>query len=121
MFDWHAASPDQGHMRLTHASTHRIVELRWEKANLWLLDNQATTPDWRAIGAGELARHGISLLPSELSAFFSGRVPAGFVQIKTNQWQSKRNDSTIRVKWMGHRLNITDIKNGRQAIFIIHD
>ncbi len=121
MFDWHATSPNQGHMRLTHAFTHRIVELRWEKANLWLRDNQANVPDWRPIGVDELARHGISLLPHELAGFFSGHIPAGFSQTRHGQWLGKRNGNRIRVEWKGHRLNITDIKNGRQAIFIIND
>jgi len=119
MLDWHAASPDQGWLRISHAASGRIIEMRWEKARLWLRDNRAAVAHWRAVDATELASHGIVLLPNEMAAFFVGKPPAGFSRIKPGQWLAVRGESHIRVEWNGRRMTITDFRHGRQAIVII--
>ncbi len=118
MLDWHAASPDQGWLRISHAASGRIIEMRWEKTRLWLRDNRAAAAHWRPVSATELASHGIVLLPNEMAAFFAGQPPAYFERIKPGQWLAVRGESRIRVEWNGRRMTITDFRHGRQAIVI---
>lgn len=118
MLDWHAPSPSHGWLRISHAASGRVIELRWEKTRLWLRDNQAIATNWRSINADELAGHGITLLPNEMAAFFAGQPPADFSHVKPGQWLAVRGKSHIRVQWNGKRMTITDIRHGRQAIVI---
>jgi len=116
MLDWHASSPDQGWLRISHAASGRIIELRWKETHLWLRDNQTVAADWRLVSPDELASHGIVLLPNEMAAFFTGHPPADFSRIRPDQWVTVRGKNRIRVEWNGKRLTATDIKHGRQAI-----
>jgi len=119
MLDWHAEAPGKGRIRITHAATSRVVELRWQGRQIWLRDNRAPSPAWRRIGPEKLAKHGIPLQPLDLAAFLLGDVPKGFTQIGPRRWRGDRGDSHLHVQWQGQRLTIDDAAHGRKAVLII--
>lgn len=119
MLDWHAAKAETGWMRITHAASSRIVELRWQGPKVWLRDNQAPSPSWRRLKAGELAEHGIPLQPSELATFLLGGQPHGFTKTAKESWTGTRGKARITVRWRGNRLSVTDATHGRRATLII--
>jgi len=111
----------EGKIRIAHAMSGRIVELRWQHDAMWLRDNQAKNPAWRPIRKGELVSHGIVISPQELSGFLGSHIPSGFQPKGTNRWISNRNNNYVRVEWntQRQRLIISDIKHGHKAILII--
>ncbi len=119
MFDLKALSPDHGWLRISHAASGRIIELRWNGAFMQLRDNRSPRPDWRTIGAAELAGHGIVLQPAELAGFLTGRPPAGFSAIRPGLWIIRRGKSRIQVQRHDKRLSITDLSLGRRAIILL--
>lgn len=122
MLDWHASESERGWMRITHAATSRVVELRWQGAAVWQRDNQAPSPAWRHLKPGELAEHGIPLQPRELAAFLLGKRPRDFTATGEGHWKGKRGKSRIQVQWRGNRLSIDDLTLGRKAVLnIIRD
>ena len=119
MFDMKADSPAQGWLRIVHAASGHITELRWTGARMQWRDNQATLARWRSLTADDLARHGIMLKPGELAAFLLGNPPAGFQRQQTGHWLIRRGKSRIRVRRVGRRLTVTDLSHGRRAIVIL--
>ncbi len=123
LVDWRNNGKDRGWLRLTHALTGRIVELRWQERHLWLRDNQAAGTDWREINLNYLASYGIPLFPTDVARFLRGSAPDDFTRTGENMWAGKRLNSLIRVRWNQLRriLKITDIRNGKIAILIINE
>lgn len=119
MLDWHAVKANEGRMRITHAATSRVVELRWQGKRIWLRDNQAASPVWRRVAPGELAEHGIPVQPTELAALLLGENPPGFRKTGSETWQARRGKARILATWRGNRLTITDTTHGRRATLII--
>jgi len=121
ILDWQSEQPGEGKIRVVHAVSSRIVELRWQHNGMWLRDNQAKNPTWRSIKKEELVSHGIVISPQELSEFLAGHVPSGFQPKGVNRWVINRNNSNIRVEWniQKKRLVFSDIKHGRKTTLII--
>jgi len=119
MFDLKAPSPDHGWLRISHAASGRIIELRWNGAIMQLRDNHSAHPGWRPIGAAELAGHGIVLQPAELAGFLMGQTPAGFAATRPGHWTARRGKSRIQVWRHGKRLSITDLSRGRRAVILL--
>jgi len=123
LVNWHSNGKDGGWLRLTHALTGRIVELRWQQKRLWLRDNRAADTTWREIDLDLLASYGIPLFPMDVTRFLRGTAPDDFTRTGESMWTGKRLNSLIRVKWnpRGRVLRISDIKNGKIAILIINE
>lgn len=121
MLNWQSEQPGEGKIRVVHAVSGRIVELRWQHDKMWLRDNQAKNPAWRPIRKEELVSHGIVISPQELSEFLASHVPSGFQPKGANRWVINRNNSHIRVEWnrQKQRLVFSDIKHGRKTTLII--
>jgi len=119
LLTWQAKTPDQGALRIVHAATNTIVELRWQGTNMDIRDNQQ--PAWRPVGRAQLSEHGIVIPPQELAAILLGRMPAHFRKRSANTWDSTAGGTLIRLKWkqQAHSLSMTDIKHGRKATLII--
>ncbi len=119
MFDLKAPSPDRGWLRISHAASGRIIELRWDQMHMQWRDNQAASTGWRPLSPNELARHGILLRPDELAAFLTGHAPTGFQSKRPGQWFARRGKSYIRVERTNKRLAITDLSHGRRAVILL--
>ncbi len=116
---WQAPKPEQGWLRISHAATGTVVELRWHGNAMQIRDNQR--PVWRHIELEELSEHGIIIPPHELAAILLGRIPAHFRQKGRQVWESRQSGYLIRLYWQKelHKLTITDMKHGRKAVLII--
>jgi len=116
---WHADSPEQGDVRLTHAATGTVVEFRWSGHQMQLRDNN--NRHWRTIRAEQLAEHGIVIPPHQLASILLGKMPAHFINKKAGEWESRQRGSLIRLQWdeTSQRLTMSDIKHGRRAILLI--
>lgn len=123
MLDWQADTPETGRLRITHAASGMIVELRWQDAVIRLRDNR--NPEWRRVTMRELTARGILLHPRELAALLLARPPAIFQRRDDRTWLLERHGSRIRIHWdsQRNRLELTDLSHGRRAILIIlgHD
>jgi len=120
---WRAIRPEQGWLRITHAATGTVVELRWDEYGMTIHDNKH--PLWRNIGMNELSAQGIVIPPQQLAAILLGKMPAQFkfTGKRTGQqsWKSQQSGQIIKLRWQPEvrKLSITDMKHGRQAILVI--
>jgi len=114
-------TPDEGTVRLIHAATQRIVELRWQSELMQLRDNQQMPQKWQNISREQLASHGIILPPQQLAEILAGQMPSALIEKNRGEWEGRIHGSFVKVKWLAsnHRLEIMDISNGRQATLII--
>lgn len=115
--DWRAESPEQGWLRLLHAASGRVVELRWAAKETWLRDSFDANAGWQSLTPQQLRSHGIALGPQQLAAFLLGRVPTGFRQYKAHCWRDAHGRTFCRRGL--RRLEFADVKHGRRAILII--
>jgi hypothetical protein len=118
---WHSLGKNEGWLRLSHAATGRIIELRWRSKMMWLRDNQAELPDWQMITLQDLRSYGISLFPNDIALFLAGETPPDFNAAGENMWRGKRMDHTLHVKWVQSKrqLRITDVTMGKIFILMI--
>jgi len=118
LLTWRASTPDHGWLRITHAATNTVIELRWQGGTMELRDNRQ--PAWHPVGRARLSEHGIVIAPQELAAILLGQMPAHFHKISDNRWESS-SGAPIRLQWMqqSHKLIMSDIKHGRKATLII--
>ena len=121
---WASSNPEQGWLRLTHAASNSVVELRWQDQEMQLRSNTHTA--WQAISEQQLAEQGIVLPPQQLAALFLGRIPEHFVQKPAEGqneiiWETLGMKPFIRLQWRAssQRLSMTDMTHGRRAILII--
>jgi len=119
LIKWKAEQPEHGWLRISHAATGTVVELRWQGKAMQIRDNSA--PDWKPIGLEQLSKHGIVIPPQMLAAILLGQMPAHFKQTDDRIWQSRQSGSLIRLRWQPqtHKLTMTDMKHGRKATLII--
>ncbi len=121
ILNWQAKQADAGSIRIVHAISGRIIEIRWYENKMWMRDNQGENIKWRRIYQGELIAIGIVISPQELSEFLAGHVPSGFQSRNSDQWVIHRNHSHVRVLWKPRmqRLSFSDLKHGRKATLMI--
>jgi len=121
MLNWQAKQADTGTMRVVHAASGRIVEIRWHDNEIWIRDNQSKSLKARRIGQKALTAIGIVISPQELSEFLGGHVPSGFQSTGSDKWMTQRNHSHVRVMWnpQTKHLVFSDIRHGRKATLII--
>jgi len=121
---WQAMQANQGWVRLTHVASNKVVELRWQDQSMQMRSNSALS--WQETGQKQLAEQGIVLAPRQLATLLLGNTPAHF-QRKHNTnadtiiWDSHGLKPFVRLQWQqkSHRLTMTDMTHGRQAILII--
>ncbi|MDQ6982334.1 MAG: lipoprotein insertase outer membrane protein LolB, partial [Mariprofundus sp.] len=116
---WQASRAEQGWLRITHAATGTVVELRWQSKTMQIRDNQQ--PVWRHIELEKLSEHGIIIPPHELAAILLGQMPAHFRQKSEQVWETRQSGYLIRLRWQQElrKLTITDMKHGRIAVLKI--
>lgn len=116
---WKADQPEHGWLRILHAATGTVVELRWQGKVMQIRDNRE--PVWQPIGLAQLAKHGIVIPPQTLAAILLGHMPSHFKQKDQQTWESRKSGSLIRLRWQPqtHKLTMTDMKHGRRATLII--
>jgi len=109
LLNWQAQDPQRGQMRITHAATGTVVELRWQGRVMQVRDNRQ--PDWREIGMEQLSDQGIVIAPQELASILLGHMPAHFKQKNEHSWESHQSGSLIRLLWkpQSHTLIMTDM------------
>jgi len=119
LINWESIQPERGRLRITHAATGTVVELRWQGKTMQIRDNRE--PDWRPIGLEQLSEHGIVIAPQALASILLGRMPAHFKATGAQTWESRKSGSLIRLRWQPqtHKLTMTDMKYGRKATLII--
>jgi len=112
----------QGHARLTHPASGRVVELRWQEESLSMRDNQANQPSWHAVHEEQWQNLGIVLQPWKLAKVLHHRMPQGLHSKDGKIWQGKLNHSVIRLHWQNnyHLLTMIDITRGRKAVLRIN-
>jgi len=121
---WKAIEPESGWLRLTHAASNTVIELRWDHQTMQMRDNSAN--NWQRTSQKILSDHGIVLPPNQLAALLLGEIPEHF-QLKTSNdkdnlvWESRGLDQFVRLQWQEstHRLTMTDMTHGRRAILLI--
>ncbi|MDX8390724.1 MAG: hypothetical protein R8M38_09565 [Mariprofundaceae bacterium] len=119
---WQFVSLKEGMVRLNHAATSRIVELRWQGEKIHYRDNQAMQPRWQKSSLDQLQGYGIVLAPQEIGMFLAGDVlPPGFKKTAVDHWQRIEGGQVIAVHWnkARTRLSMKDISHGVQAILVI--
>jgi len=124
LLQWRALQPDSGWLRLTHAASSTVVELRWQHQDMQMRDNSSN--DWREISPQQLAEQGIVLPPRQLASLLLGKTPDHF-QLKAGKdgddltWESTGSEPFVRLQWQksSHRLTMTDMAHGRRAILLI--
>jgi len=119
LIQWDANQAERGHLRITHAATGTVVELRWQGRAMQVRDNRK--PGWRAIGLEQLSERGIVIPPQALAAILLGHMPVRFKQTGEQVWESRESGNLIRLRWQqkGHKLTMIDMKHGRKATLII--
>jgi len=117
--NWKAATPQQGWLRLTHASTGRVVEFRWLQNDMEVRDNKSGY--WKQINQQQLSNQGIVLPPQMLASVLLAEMPAHFIEKKPSVWESNASGSLIRLEWSAEkqRLIMTDMLHGHRATLII--
>jgi len=117
LIEW-SADVNQGHARLTHPASGRVVELRWQGEVLSMRENQASGRLWKHIKLEQLYDMGIVLPPWVLAKVLHRQIPPSLHPQGHDVWQGKMNDSVIQLRWQNdyHRLTMTDITHGRKAI-----
>jgi len=119
MLQWHADSPDRGDVRLTHAATGTVIELRWLDDQMQLRSTQSRM--WEPIEAVQLGSQGIVIPPQQLASILLGQMPGHFINKQEGLWESRASGNPIRLQWTPslHKLTMTDIKHGRRATMLI--
>ncbi|MDQ6996323.1 MAG: hypothetical protein Q9M82_02545 [Mariprofundus sp.] len=119
LIKWKAQNPERGWLRISHAATGTVVELRWQGKIMQVRDNRE--PAWQPIGLEQLSMRGIVIPPQTLAAILLGRMPADFKQTDEQRWESRESGSLIRLRWQPrtHKLTMIDMKHGRKATLII--
>lgn len=119
LLSWRASQPERGWLRITHAASGVVIELRWHQQQMLLRDNR--DPDWRLVTSAELSEQGIILPPQEMAAILLGQMPARFVRRNASTWESHTGTGIVRLQWQAdaHRLTMTDLKHGRRAMLLI--
>ncbi len=124
LIQWHAERLDIGWLRLTHAASNTVIELRWQHQNMQMRSSNASS--WQHISRKELAEQGIVLPPRQLALLLLGQTPEHFVQKPATGhddiiWESRGVKPFIRLQWQAssRRLSMTDMTHGRRAILII--
>lgn len=121
MVNWKANSPEQGWLRLHHAASSRIIEIKWHNNTLQTRDNHDNLPLWKKTKAAYLQQQGINISPQDLATFLLGDIPKGFTQKTNNEWRGHRGKSLIRVVWNPNskRFMIMDMYKGSKIVLII--
>lgn len=119
MLQWHAQSPDRGDVRLTHAATGTVIELRWFDNQMQLRSTQSRM--WEPVDSTQLGNQGIVIPPQQLASILLGQMPGHFINKKEGLWESRASGSPIRLQWTPsmHTLTMTDMKHGRRATMLI--
>jgi len=119
LIKWDANQAERGRLRITHAATGTVVELRWQGQAMQIRDNRE--PDWRPIGLEQLSERGIVIPPQTLASILLGRMPARFKTTGEQTWESRESGNLIRLRWQpqSHKLTMIDMKHGRKATLII--
>lgn len=118
--DWHAETPERGSLRLTHAASGTVIELKWQQPGMWLRDSRH--PEFRPVSLDELRAQGIILPPWTLAGILLNRMPADFAPTRPGEWQTHIDGALIRLQWQpeSKRLTLTDMTHGRRALLIIN-
>jgi len=112
----------QGHARLTHAASGRVVELRWQGEVLSMRDNQHKDIAWQRVSVEQLQDLGIVLAPWVLAKVLHQQIPKALHSKDGETWRGKLDHSVIQLRWQNdyHRLTMTDITHGRKAVLRIN-
>ena len=89
LVNWQAHDRHQGWLRLTHAATGRVVELKWQHEQMLVRDD--SHPDWQEISREQLAEEGIVIPPEELATILLGTMPSHFRRKNGAIWEGKQN------------------------------
>lgn len=119
LVNWQADSRRQGWLRLTHAATGRVVELKWLHQRMLVRDD--SHPEWQEVSRQALAEEGIVIPPQQLAAILLGTMPPHFRRKNGTTWEGKQNGGLIRLEWKAEqkRLSMTDMTHGRTATLLI--
>jgi len=117
LIQWQA-DLQQGHARLTHAASGRVVELRWQGEDLSMRDNQSAGARWRHVDAKQLQDIGIVLQPWVLAKVLHHQMPKALHSKDGRIWRGKMDQSVVQLRWQDdyHQLTMTDITHGRKAV-----
>jgi len=121
MLNWKAKTPDQGWLRLHHAASSRVIEVKWQDHHLQTRDNNDRPPRWHSTTPAYLQQQGINISPEDLTLFLLGQLPQGFYEKKKNEWHGYRGKSVLRVVWNPNRqsLMIMDMHQGSKIVLLI--
>ncbi|MDQ6961988.1 MAG: hypothetical protein Q9M28_05600 [Mariprofundaceae bacterium] len=121
MVNWKAQNNEAGWLRLHHAASSRIIEIKWHDNSLQTRDNHDPSPVWKNAEQAYLKQQGINISPSDLATFLLGHVPEGFSEKSKNEWRGHRGKSLLRVVWNPNskKLIIMDMYQGSKIVLLI--
>ncbi len=117
---WHATM-DAGTVRLTHAASGRVLDVRWQanKQSKWIemRDNQGHT-QWTRISMQAWRKMGVVLAPWTLAALLHHQPPKFLEAQDAEHWQGRVQQRLIRIHWQRDAGIVTmrDMSAGNTAI-----
>ena len=117
---WHATM-DAGTVRLTHAASGRVLDVRWQanQQSQWIemRDNQEQT-QWTRISMQAWRTMGVVLAPWTLAALLHHQPPKFLQAQDAEHWQGRVQQRLIRIHWQRDAgiLTMRDMSAGNTAI-----
>ena len=122
--DWQGKE-DNGSLRLTHASSGRIVDVIWENRSMLWRDN--LNHNWQPLTEQALSEMGVILPPWVLAKVFLGDLPNS-MKTKDNftwkgNWFYGGNKLDLKIRWSSDRkrVELVDMKHAKKAVVIIDE
>ncbi len=117
---WHA-NMEHGSVRLTHAASGRILDVRWDARMhpklIEMRDNQGNT-QWTSISMQAWRKMGVVLAPWTLAALLHHQPPSFLHAQDAGHWQGRVQQRLIRIHWQQDAgiLRMRDMTAGNTAI-----
>jgi len=122
--DWQG-DEQKGALRLTHASSGRIVDVLWEHETMFWRDNKHV--GWRPLTEKELEEKGVLLPPWVLARIFMNDMPSSMETKDKLAWKGswiyKETTLDLSIRWASDRkrVELKDLKHGKKLVVIINE
>ena len=119
--DWRA-SDSKGALKLTHASSGKIVELMWQRKEMRWRDSSRTSL-WQPVQKEKLEEMGILLAPWQLHRVFTGKLPATMETHDMRNWKGNWDGEKISVQWASaqQKVEISDFSRGSRIVVMFNE
>ncbi|MDX8412696.1 MAG: hypothetical protein R8J85_01280 [Mariprofundales bacterium] len=114
-------STDGGACRFTHGASGRIMELRWQRQQIWQRSNSADQQQWQQLPVNSLYKLGLVVHPAVMMDLLNNTIPPWLHPKATNKWQGKQHNNRIQMAWFPNRnrLEITNLTKGSKIKLLL--